>query len=229
MKGVILAGGHGTRLQPLTYITNKHLLPVYDKPMIEYPLKTLVDLGCTDILIITGGKHLGSFAEYLGDGRRSGVSITYRVQEMAGGVAHALLEAEGYVDGLFPVILGDNYFESRPFMPPEPAIFYKEVDNASRFGVYNPDLNNIVEKPSVYRGLAVVGFYVYDDRVFNHIRTLSPSRRKELEITDVNNWYLDQGATAYEYKPFWSDMGAFDTLYEVSARLKKETVHESTG
>jgi hypothetical protein len=143
MTGIILAGGKGTRLRPMTYITNKHLLPVYNKPMIDYPIQTLKDMGCDDILIISGGDHIGDFAEYLGNGSRYGLRFTYRVQPEAGGIAQALGMAEGFIDSheCFPVILGDNYFDKTPPMPNHPTIFVKEVDNPNRFGVLSDPYN----------------------------------------------------------------------------------------
>lgn len=228
--GVILAGGNGTRLRPLTLIANKHLLPVYDKVMIEYPLKTLTDLGCTDILIVSGGEHIGGFAEYLGDGSRYGVRLTYRVQPDAGGIAQALLCAEGFTDShqTFPVILGDNYLESRPFIAPTPCIFVKKVTDANRFGVYDPIKNEIVEKPKgVTTGQAVIGFYVYDYRVYDFIKTLQPSARGEMEITDVNNWYLKQDMVVHEYKSEWLDMGTYDSLLR-AANFIKQRHHQLT-
>lgn len=220
MTGIILAGGNGTRLRPLTYVANKHLLPVYDKPMIYYPILTLKTMGCEEIIIISGGDNIGGFAELLGNGSIFGVTFTYRVQEDADGVAGALLCAEGLVRGEFPVILGDNYFS----IPPrprtlEPTIFYTGVEDPERFGVlYN---NIITEKPSKpLSNNAVVGFYIYDETVFEYIKTLQPSGRKELEITDVNNWYLQKGAKAVEYQGYWSDMGTFNSLLGTAIYVK---------
>lgn len=218
MTGVILAGGNGTRLRPLTYVANKHLLPVYDKPMIYYPIQTLIDYGCDEIVIVSGGENIGGFAELLKDGSEMGVRFTYRVQNGADGVAGALLCAEGLVDGSFPVILGDNYLSESPKKSFEPMVFLKEVDDPERFGVYQE--GQIVEKPAnPTSNKAVIGFYIYDDDVFNYIKTLSPSDRGELEITDVNNWYLKQGCRAVTYDGYWSDMGTFNSLREVSNRL----------
>ena len=224
MKGIILAGGNGTRLRPLTYVTNKHLLPVYDKPMIEYPLGTLIELGCDDILIISGGEHIGGFAEYLGDGSRYGVRLTYRVQPEAKGVAHALGCAEGFVDKheLFPVILGDNYFEN-PITLPKPGIILKKVDNPERFGVYDPQTNTITEKPEhPITNLAVTGLYWYDFKIFPWIRHLQPSARGELEITDINNMVLKNGGTNRSSTDlYWSDMGTMDSLMEVAKHVQQ--------
>jgi glucose-1-phosphate thymidylyltransferase len=219
MVGVILAGGQGTRLRPLTEVTNKHLVPVYNKLMIEYPIQTLVDMGCREIVIITGGEHIGGFAWYLGDGSKYGVRLTYRVQTSAGGIAQALGCAKGLVTGLFPVILGDNYFHSSVKLE-KPGIIVTKVPNPERFGVYHE--GKIVEKPKKRKSyLAVTGLYWYDERVFEVIKTLKPSKRGELEITDVNNWYLKQeGTIVMRYRDFWSDMGTFDSLMEVAEYVK---------
>lgn len=222
MKGIILAGGNGTRLRPLTNILNKHLLPVYNKPMIEYPIQTLVDLGCDDILIISGGEHIGNYAEYLGDGSRYGVKFTYRVQPEAGGIAQALGCAENYMSnvGLFPVILGDNYFE-QPMKLDKPGIIVSEVAKPERFGVYYEATNTIVEKPKeAISKLAVTGLYWYDYKVFPMIRRLQPSARGELEITDINNQVLADGGEVRINNAFWSDMGTFDSLLTTANFIK---------
>lgn len=219
MTAVILAGGLGTRLRPVTYVYNKHLALVYDKPMIYYPIKTLKDMGFTDIIIVSGGDHIGGFTELLKDGRDLGVNIAYRVQPEAGGIAQALSAVEGFITGVFPVILGDNYFESAPVYKHSPMLWVKTVDNPERFGVYHD--GQIIEKPSrPPSDKAVVGMYLYDETVFDYIRTLQPSARGELEITDVNNWYLSKGCEVREYDGYWSDMGTFDSLLEVANRVK---------
>lgn len=223
MKGILLAGGNGTRLRPLTLITNKHLLPVYDKPMIEYPLQTLIDLGCDDILIVSGGENIGGFADYLGDGSKYGVRLTYRVQPGAGGVAQALGCAEGFMDSdLFPVILGDNYFE-QPMILDKPGVILSEVKHPERFGVYDIHSLSIVEKPTNYiSNLAVTGLYWYDQSVFEIIKTLKPSDRGELEITDVNNQMLKKGGMVRVNSAYWSDMGTFESLHETSKFIKEK-------
>ena len=208
MRGVVLAGGRGTRLGDTTRVVNKHLLPVYDRPMIYHPIATLRSMGVTDILIITGGEQVGGFAQLLGSG------FTYRVQEQPDGIAGALTLAEGYVDGPFPVVLGDNYFSSPVAMPDRPAIYTSRTDRPEAFGVYEPGAGRIVEKPKdPISDLAVTGLYVFDDRAFDVIRTLLPSSRGELEITDVNNWYLQHGLMdVLETPGVWSDMGTPDSL-----------------
>jgi len=216
MRGVILAGGNGTRLRPLTYLLNKHLLPVYNKPMILYPLETLKALGITEILLVTGGEHMGDFAEFLGDGREYGVNLTYRVQKEAGGIAEALGLAESFVNEQFAVILGDNIFEYAPNIPERCGLVLKEMEDPERFGVFAE--NQIEEKPKKPKSnLIVTGLYFYTPEVFHFIRTLKPSKRGELEITDLNNWcleYLDM--TYHIYDGFWSDAGTFDSLLKSS-------------
>lgn len=230
MTGVILAGGNGTRLRPLTLVANKHLLPVYNQPMIYYPIKTLKEMGCDDIIIVSGGENIGGFADLLHDGRDLGVSLTYRVQNSAGGIAEALNCARGLVSGVFPVILGDNYFEEAPRFPGGPMVYVQEVADPQRFGVYAAyDDLLITEKPDLppgSTGYAVVGLYVYDERVFDYIATLTPSARGELEITDVNNWYLRQDRQLIPTKinGYWSDMGTFDSLNEAANFIRQKNL-----
>src|SRR5437899_2502251 len=204
MKGVILAGGLGTRLLPLTRITNKHLLPVFDRPMIFYPLQTLINAGIPDILLVTGGPHAGDFLRLLGNGKEFGLKhLNYTYQEGEGGIAAALSLAEHFAEGdRLCVILGDNIIEGSIAPAVErfrrqaagARIVLKEVSDAERFGVAELRDSRIVsieEKPRRPKSrYAVTGIYMYDGRVFDVIRTLKPSSRGELEITDVNNWYL---------------------------------------
>lgn len=217
MRGVILAGGRGTRLGDTTRVANKHLLPVYDQPMIYRPIATLRAMGVDDILIVTGGECIGGFAELLGS------DFTYRVQERPDGIAGALARAEGYVDGLFPVILGDNYFSASTTMPGRPTLYTARADRPEAFGVYDEATGQIVEKPKDPIGDTVVtGLYVYDQRVFDVIRGLEPSARGELEITDVNNWYLHQGGMSLREMPgMWSDMGTPDSLLRAALHAKE--------
>ena len=220
MKGVVLAGGQGTRLHPLTKVSNKHLLPVYDRPMIDYPIQTLKDMGCDDIIIVSGGEHIGGIAEYLGGG------YTYRVQDSASGIAGALACAEGLVDGIFPVILGDNYFSEAPDYHGKPTLYLKDAPDPSRFGVYHEGV--IVEKPSDPPSRDVVtGLYVFDLGVFDFIRTLKPSARNELEITDVNNWYLRNDCLVVNYHGVWLDMGTFDSLLIATTYIGSSKLNES--
>lgn len=224
MKGILLAGGSGTRLEPLTRVTNKHLVAIYDEPMIMYPLKTLIRSGIRDILVISGREHTGHFLEFLGSGSEFGIDLTYRVQDEAGGIAHALLLAEQFVgrDNM-TVILCDNIYEDtfpkavRTFKKGA-RIFLKDVPDPERFGVATLARTNrvkkLVEKPKKPESnWAVTGLYQYDNRVFNMIRRLKPSARGELEITDVNNMYIRKGQMQAEFvNGFWSDAGTFPSL-----------------
>jgi glucose-1-phosphate thymidylyltransferase len=229
MKGILLAGGNGRRLDPLTSITNKHLLPVYDQPMISYPLRTLVDAGIDEILIISGKDHAGGFLKLLGSGRDYGCTISYEIQEEAGGIAQALALAEKFSDGdSVAVILGDNIFEDSfkkdilEFGPQKGArVFLKEMKDARRFGVaeLNGDLIvKIEEKPEQPKtNWAVTGFYLYDNDVFSVIKTLKPSARGELEITDVNNFYIQKGLMkAGVVHGCWTDAGTFESLFRAN-------------
>lgn len=213
MKGILLCGGNGTRLQPLTLITNKHLLAVYDRPMIDYPIKTLTDMDIDEILVVSGREHAGAFVNYLGSGADRGLEFTYRVQEKAGGIAEALGLAEKFAHGdPVAVILGDNYFSEPISRPEENGFAYivlKEVPDPQRFGVVDLETGFIEEKPKEPKSnLAVTGLYFYPPDVFEVVKTLKPSGRGELEITDVNNHYAREhriGST--RYTGFWSDMG----------------------
>ncbi len=231
MKGVILAGGLGTRLYPLTKITNKHLLPVYDKPMIYYPLQTLINAGIRDILIVTGGNNAGDFLRLLGNGREFGLQhLNYTYQEGEGGIAAALALAEYFAEGQkICVILGDNVIEKNIKKAVEDferqergaKIMLKEVPDPERFGVpvfEDGKLVRIEEKPKVPKSrYAVTGIYMYDSQVFDIIRTLKPSERGELEITDVNNTYIERGEMTWEVLDgWWTDAGTFDSLLRAS-------------
>jgi glucose-1-phosphate thymidylyltransferase len=231
MKGIILAGGLGTRLYPLTKITNKHLLPVLDRPMIYYPLQTLINAGIRDILIVTGGNNAGDFLRLLGNGKEFGLKhINYTYQEGEGGIAAALDLAEYFADGeKICVVLGDNLIEkniaraARDFQEQERGakILLKEVPDPQRFGVpeiRDGKIRGIVEKPKDPKShYAVIGIYMYDATVFEIIKTLKPSDRGELEITDVNNEYLRQGNLTYDIlEGWWTDAGTFDSLLRAS-------------
>ncbi|MEW6072320.1 MAG: sugar phosphate nucleotidyltransferase [Planctomycetota bacterium] len=227
MKGVILAGGLGTRLYPLTKITNKHLLPVYDRPMIYYPIETLVNAGITDIMIVTGGRKSGDFLSLLGNGADFGLQhLNYTYQKGEGGIAEALgLCAHWVGRDRVCVVLGDNLIERniaravRAFEAQAGGakILLKEVPDPERFGVAELKGDRVVaieEKPKQPKtNLAVIGIYLYDARVFDVIRTLEPSDRGELEITDVNNWYIRDGSMTYDVlEGWWTDAGTFDSL-----------------
>jgi glucose-1-phosphate thymidylyltransferase len=239
MKGVILAGGLGTRMLPLTKITNKHLLPVYDRPMIYFPIQTLVDAGIDEIVVVTGGHYAGDFLNLLGNGKAFGLNfINYAYQEGEGGIADALRLAREFTgDDSICVILGDNILENtiKPHVDAFKAqkkgakILLKEVHDPHRFGVAEVDASgkvlSIEEKPRAPKSnLAVIGVYMYDAHVYEIIRTLKPSARGELEITDVNNAYLREGSlTSSTIDGWWTDAGTFPSLYRAS-RLVAEQV-----
>jgi len=226
MKGIILAGGTGSRLEPCTKVTNKHLLPVYNKPMIYYPLQTLIDAGMKEIIIVSGKGHAGHFVNLLGSGKDFGVKLSYEVQDEAGGIAQALSLTETFCEKQsMMVILGDNIFEDT-FVVNDfsngAKVYLKEVPDPQRFGV--ADINSdgkvlsIEEKPTKPKShYAVTGLYLYDPAVFDVIRKLEPSKRGELEITDVNNAYLKRsGLRSVMVKGFWSDAGTFESLYHAT-------------
>lgn len=232
LKGVVLAGGRGTRLLPITRVTNKHLLPVYNQPMIYYPLQTLMAAGVKEVLVVSGPEHAGHFLNLLGSGREFGLHLSYEVQEEAGGIAQALGLAEDFADNNpLMVILGDNIFEDNQTIAQAAEsfinqgkggkIFLKEVPDAQRFGVAEVSGDRIVsieEKPANPKSnLAVTGLYMYDARVFNIVNNLQPSGRGELEITDVNNAYIQDGAMTYQIlEGEWTDAGTFDSLLKAN-------------
>ncbi|MHA1679834.1 MAG: sugar phosphate nucleotidyltransferase [Promethearchaeota archaeon] len=243
MKGVILAGGTGSRLNPITKVTNKHLLPVYNEPMIFKPLKTLRNSGIKDIVIVLGGESVGDFVKLLGSGKDFNVNLSYVYQDRAGGIAEALSLTRDFVkDSKVAVILGDNIFEDsfseevKSFENEEKYgcyLFLKEVPDPCRFGVAelgdNNRILNIIEKPEQPKSnYAVTGLYFYDEMVFNYIdkvmASIGYSKRGELEITDVNNIYVKQKiAKAVILDNFWSDAGTFKTLLKSSNFLESQT------
>ncbi|MEK7448808.1 MAG: sugar phosphate nucleotidyltransferase [Planctomycetota bacterium] len=231
MKGIVLAGGLGTRLLPLTKVTNKHLLPVYNQPMIYYPIQILVKAGIDDIMIVTGGNSAGDFLKLLGNGKEFGLKeLNYAYQEGEGGIAAALSLTEHFVDkDKVVVVLGDNIIEGaiKEFVerfdqqPKGAKIILKKVPDPERFGV--PEIKNnkiikIEEKPKKPKSnYAVIGIYMYDDSVFDIIKTLKPSGRGELEITDVNNAYLKKGVLTHEIlEGWWTDAGTFESLLKAN-------------
>jgi glucose-1-phosphate thymidylyltransferase len=231
MKGVVLAGGLGSRLFPLTKITNKHLLPVFDKPMIYYPIQTLINAGIDDIMIVTGGNFAGHFLQLLGNGKEFGLKhLNYTYQEGEGGIADALSLVEHFADHeSVCVVLGDNLIENNVKQAKEDyeqqekgaKILLKKVHDPNRFGV--PELDgekvlNIEEKPANPKSdFAVIGIYFFDNTVFDIIKTLKPSDRGELEITDVNNHYIDRGEMTWnELEGWWTDAGTFQSLRHAS-------------
>lgn len=241
MKGIVLAGGTGSRLFPLTKITNKHLLPIYDKPMIYYPIQTLVDAGIRDLLIVTGGRNSGDFLRLLGNGKDFGLKhINYTYQEGEGGIAEALALAEHFADReKICVILGDNIIERsiadavRDFEQQAcgARILLKEVPDAERFGVAEIRDGRIVaieEKPKQPKSnYAVTGIYMYDGTVFDKTRTLKPSARGELEITDVNNAYIEEGTMTFSFLDgWWTDAGTFESLHRAAVLVHDGAVRE---
>ncbi|UCD70776.1 MAG: NTP transferase domain-containing protein [Syntrophobacterales bacterium] len=236
MKGVILAGGLGMRLSPLTKITNKHLLPVYDKPMIYYPIQILINAGIEDILIVTGGNDAGDFLRLIGNGREFGLKhINYTYQEGHGGIADALSLAEFFADKQsICVVLGDNIIEKNIRGMVEAfkrqkhgaKILLKEVPDPQRFGVPELDGDRVVrieEKPKVPKSkYAIIGIYLYDNMVFDIIKAQKPSDRGELEITDVNNAYINRGEMTWDVLDgWWTDAGTFDSLLRASQLVAK--------
>ena len=238
MKGIVLAGGLGKRLYPLTKITNKHLLPVYDRPMIYYPISTLVEAGIKDILIVTGGNNAGDFLRLLGNGKEFGLKhLNYTYQEKEGGIAEAVGLAEEFAEGdKVVIILGDNLIgpsirkEVEQFKRQNSGgkIFLKKVANPKEYGVAQLKGNRVVgieEKPARPKSnLAVIGLYMYDHEIFEIVKTLKPSRRGELEITDVNNAYIRKGKLTYSVlKGFWADAGeSIQALLEANLLIAKK-------
>lgn len=231
MKGVILAGGTGSRLSPLTLVTNKHLLPVYDQPMVHYPIKCLLNAGIDEILIVTGGEHAGDFLRLLKNGKQLGIRhLEYAYQEGSGGIADALKLAQDFADGEpICVVLGDNIIEKNIRAAANnyreqktgAKILLKRVPDPQRFGVVrlaNNKIAEILEKPKdPPSDLAVTGIYFYDQTVFDICATLKPSGRGELEITDVNNAYLKAGTLTHEIlEGWWTDAGTFESLFRAS-------------
>ncbi|HYO83599.1 MAG TPA: sugar phosphate nucleotidyltransferase [Bryobacteraceae bacterium] len=242
MKGVILAGGTGSRMLPLTKVTNKHLLPVYDLPMVYYPIRTLVDAGIRDILLVTGGKNSGDFLRLLGNGRDHGCRLHYTYQEGEGGIADAISLADEFADGTSVCeILGDNILEKSSRKAAEDfraqgcgaKILLKAVQDASRFGVAELQGDRVIgieEKPAAPKSdYAVTGVYFYDETVFEKCKHLVPSGRGELEITDVNNAYIREGTMTSSFLDgWWTDAGTFESLLRAS-NLVAETRRQAAA
>ena len=247
MKGVILAGGLGTRLYPLTHVTNKHLLPVYNKPMIYYPIQTLVNAGITEVILITSGPHVGHFLSVLKNGKELGLKhLEYAYQEKPdGGIADALSYAEDFADGdSIAVILGDNTTDYnisnavRAFKDGA-LVFLKQVPDPERFGiaVFDKDdakkIARIDEKPKKPESnLAVTGLYVYDNKVFDYIRKCNPNfaGRGELEITEVNNFYINEGKLGWEeINGYWLDAGTFESLHQAGSYWANKAGNSKNG
>ena len=244
MKGVVLAGGLGSRLAPLTRITNKHLLPVYNKPMVYYPIECLVNAGIKDVLLVTGGNDAGDFLKLLGNGKRFGLKeLHYTYQEGEGGIADALGLARDFAEGeKLIVVLGDNIIENNIkegvanyFTQPKGGrIYLKQVHDPERFGVPVFEDKRIVrveEKPTNPQSdYAVIGIYMYDHQVFDWIDELEPSARGELEITDVNNRYIEQGTMEYDVLDgWWTDAGTFDSLLHANKLVAEGGANKVNG
>ena len=235
MKGILICGGTGSRLRPLTEITNKSLLPVYDRPLITYPLKTLTDAGITEIMVITGPEHMDQMTAFLGDGSRFGCTLAYKVQEKPGGIAQALGLAEEFADGQsICALLGDNIFfdDLTPVIKDFQKgahVFLKEVPDPERFGVAKVDANGVVqsieEKPKKPQSnLAVTGCYLYDHRCFEIIKNLKPSLRGEYEISDVSAWYAKhKELTATVLQDEWIDAGTFESLHRAAVLVRERS------
>lgn len=233
MKGIILAGGEGTRLYPLTKITSKQLLPVYDRPMIFYPLQTLLEAGIKDILIIVAPKRAGDFLNLLGSGKEFGARFTYEIQDNPEGLAQAFIIGETFIgNDNVTLILGDNLFEDAfaeaiKNFKGGAHVFAKEVPDPERFGVVKVDEQNnallIAEKPKEYiSNLAITGIYLYDNRVIEAAKSLTPSARGELEIVDLHNWYLQKGELKVDkIQGEWIDAGTFDSLAKATVWAKE--------
>jgi len=240
IKGVILAGGLGTRLSPATKITNKHLIPVYDKPMVLYPLETLRQSGINEVMVVCGREYAGHFMNFLGSGKEYGVSLSYAIQDKNnGGIADALQYAQDFADeGSIAVVLGDNIFEDTftneiNNFSEGAMVFFKEMVDPSRFGVpvFNAKKDRIVlieEKPAKPKSnYAQTGFYIYDKTVFEMLKKIKPSARGELEITDVNNIYLKQKKLSFStISGFWSDAGTFESLLKASNYMAQKKKYE---
>jgi glucose-1-phosphate thymidylyltransferase len=236
LKGVVLAGGTGSRLMPLTKVTNKHLLPIGQKPMIYYPIEKLTSIGIDEILIVTGVEHMGDVVSLLASGKDFGCRFTYKVQDEAGGIAQALSLAENFATGEpLAVILGDNIFQNslkeyaEKFMAQETGarVLLRQVRNAQRFGVAEISEGKVIsieEKPEKPKSnFAITGIYFYDASVFDIIRGLKPSARGELEISDVNNAYIRKGQLAYDIlEGWWTDAGTFESLVKANELVVKE-------
>ncbi len=240
MRGIILSGGSGSRLSPLTKITSKQLLPIYNKPMIYYPLYTLISAGIKEILIIVAPERAGDYLNLLGSGKNFGVKFTYEIQDEPKGLAEAFLIAENFIDDEdVAMILGDNIFED-DFSKEVNSfkggghVFAKKVNDPHRFGVVKFDkdgkLETIVEKPEKWiSDFAVTGLYIYDSRVVEIAKSIKPSQRGELEITDVNNWYLQKSElNASKVKGLWLDAGTFDSLLQAQNLAKEKLADKIT-
>lgn len=218
--GILLAGGLGTRLGAVSQIYNKHLALVYDRPMIDFPLQTLKAIGCHTVIIVSTIEGTADLITLYGNNRPLGMRVVYRIQTNPGGIAQALGLCRGLVSGTFPVILGDNYFQTPPHSVIVPSLFLSHVDKPNQYGIYDPISHTITEKPEQpVSNWAVTGLYYYDENVFRYIDDLNYSPRGEMEITDVNNAYLRDGGVSVNYlSGDWEDMGTPDGVMSVAMK-----------
>jgi len=222
MKGVVLAGGSGSRMAPMTEVTSKAMVTVYDRPAIEYPLRTLRNMGCEDAVIVASPTSIGQIAQYFKQGDRVGMDLEYRVQGEPKGVADALKRAQKSVQGVFPLLLGDVYFGERLRIQTQPTLFWKDYERANEHSVWNPETDSIVEKPRyIDLGRRAILAYYYDEQVFDFIDSMSPAQSGELEIVDIHNFYRQLGAQFIEYTGFFADMGTPGGLLR-AANYEKE-------
>lgn len=223
VKGVILTGGRGSRLAPTTEIYNKHVVHVYDRPMIHYPIQTLAQMGCEDVVIVGSPQGVGDIAETVKDGNQFGVEVEYRVQNEPNGVAGALKKAERSVSGMFMLILGDIYLDPAPKIQSKPTLFWNSYDYADQHSVWNPETDAIIEKPRyVSLGNRAIIAYQYDDRVFDFINGMTPAQSGELEIVDIHNYYRLLGAQFVEYAGYFSDMGTPNGLLRAAQHEQRK-------
>lgn len=219
-RGVILAGGSGTRFRPMTEVQSKAMLNVYDRPAIEYPLRTLRLMDCDSAVVVASPNSIGPISEYFKEGERVGLDLIYKVQSEPRGVADAMNKAKGLVNGVFPLLLADVFVN--PVLPKqtEPTLFWTETDLANNHSVWSPEANIIVEKPKLIDigKRAIIGYY-YDERVFEFFESMTPAQSGELEIVDVHNYYREQGAQFVEHKGFFGDMGTPEGLTRVANHI----------
>lgn len=217
-SAVLLAGGVGSRLKNPVY--NKHLAIVNEKLMVEYPLRTLGAMGCTDVVIVGSPESTPDLVRLIGDGSDYSLGATYKVQKVPRGAADALGRAKGLVEGTFPVLCGDVYFDPAPELTDKPTLYWTHLDTANQHSVFDPEANVVVEKPKQNLGKRAVVAYMYDDTVFDLIPELEPSERGELELVDIHNFYLSVGADVKEYKGFFGDMGSPQGLLRVANHIR---------
>lgn len=225
MKGALLAGGNGSRIGATKEIYNKHVSQCYDKPVIHYPLTTLAAMGCEEVVIVGSPQSAGEIAKYVKDGERFGLDISYKVQAEPTGVAGAIDRLSGAISGVFPLMLGDCYYD--PVLPvaTEPTLFWHEFAHATEHSVWNPETNAIIEKPRfVDLGKrAIIGYY-YDETIFDFIHTLTPAKSGELEIVDIHNYYRERGADMVEFTGFFADMGTPEGLLRAAEHERQKCV-----